>query len=86
MRVHQVDVTLEPGADDVVGVTVEDRRDESLQLFGRVLAIGIAERDSRGVERHRRCESGAHRGAEPTRRLADDTRSRAFGLGGGVIA
>ena len=55
----------EAGADDVVGVAVEDRRDQALELLGGVLAVGVAEGDGDRTRARPPCgQPDAHGGAE----------------------
>ena len=86
LRMHAIDRAGESRADDVVGGAGEDRRDHALELLGRVLAVGVAERDRSRVERERGGEPGADGGAEAARRLGDDVGTGALGLGRGRVA
>ena len=90
MRVHRVDLTREPRPDHVVGGAVENRRDESFEFLGRVLAVGITERDGNRLVLQRGRKARPHRGTEAARRLAHDdcacsARGRGAVVGGTVV-
>jgi hypothetical protein len=83
---HAVDAPGEAAADHVVGRAVEDRRRHGGELLGRVLAVGVAERDhGRAVVDDGPAEALAHGGAEAPvdgQRHHDGAGRRRLGRGG----
>jgi len=90
MQEHALDRAREARPDDVVGAAVEDGADDSVELVGGVLAVGVAEHDRGGAERDGLSEARTYRSAQPATGQRHDPRPGRGGdessaVGGAVI-